>query len=590
MLWINIYQLIILEEKVLLNKKIIVLTILLVSLLAISAVSAADNATSDVVGAEETITDAINVEEEKEVVSAKENQVFLGNESQVGTFDELSSLITNTFEGGTLELDKDYKYINGSTEGISIDKQITIDGKGHIVDGNNLSKIFNINEFFIDGNIVLKNISFINGYTNNNGAAIYADSVDLSIVNCNFINCFSKGNGCGISIDSDVYLYISNCSFINCSSKGNGGAMSFGLSSNGNIANCSFVNCSSKGNGGGICFDVGSKEGKVVNCSFESCSARYGGAIYVDEESTVRIISSTLKNNKETYGWAISGGIIFDCKITDDGQSGSSSKNNYGEIVPEEIISDDDGIVTLKFPKDAEGTVEVFINGTSVAVVNIVNGIANIDLSRYKGNYILTFGYSGDNNYPAFIKNSNVTINVITTVIIAKNAKVTYSAGSYYKITVYESKGVIAKIASVVIKSNNKLFKTLTTNNNGIANFKVTQVPGTYKLKITSLGKTVTKTLTVKHIVTLKAVKVKKSAKKLILQATLAKVNKKYLKKKTVTFKFNGKKYKAKTNSKGVAKVTIKKSVLKKLKVGKKVTYQASYLKDTVKKTVKVKK
>ena len=571
-------------------KKIMLLAIILTCLFAVSQVSAADNATSDVVSVEETITEAINVEEEKEVVSAKENQVFLGNESQVGTFDELSSLITNTFEGGTLELDKDYKYINGSTEGISIDKQITIDGKGHIVDGNNLSKIFNINEFFIDGNIVLKNISFINSYTNNNGAAIYADSVDLSIVNCNFINCFSKGNGCGISIDSDVYLYISNCSFINCSSKGNGGAMSFGLSSNGNIANCSFVNCSSKGNGGGICFDMGSKEGKVVNCSFESCSARYGGAIYVDEESTVRIISSTLKNNKETYGWAISGGIIFDCKITDDGQSGSSSKNNYGEIVPEEIISDDDGIVTLKFPKDAEGTVEVFINGTSVAVVNIVKGIANIDLSRYKGNYILTFGYSGDNNYPAFIKNSNVTINVITTVIIAKNAKVTYSAGSYYKITVYKSKGVIAKIASVVIKSNNKLFKTLTTNNNGIANFKVTQVPGTYKLKITSLGKTVTKTLTVKHIVTLKTATVKKSAKKLILQATLAKVNKKYLKKKTVTFKFNGKKYKAKTNAKGVAKVTIKKSVLKKLKVGKKVTYQATYLKDTVKKTVKVKK
>jgi len=36
--------------------------------------------------------------------------------------------------------------------------------------------------------------------------------------------------------------------------------------------------------------------------------------------------------------------------------------------------------------------------------------------------------------------------------------------------------------------------------------------------------------------------------------------------------------------------VTIKSNVLNKLKVGKKVTYQATYLKDTVKKTVKVKK
>ena len=41
---------------------------------------------------------------------------------------------------------------------------------------------------------------------------------------------------------------------------------------------------------------------------------------------------------------------------------------------------------------------------------------------------------------------------------------------------------------------------------------------------------------------------------------------------------------------KGVAKVTIKKKVLKKLKVGKKVKYQASYGKIVAKKTVKVKK
>ena len=43
-------------------------------------------------------------------------------------------------------------------------------------------------------------------------------------------------------------------------------------------------------------------------------------------------------------------------------------------------------------------------------------------------------------------------------------------------------------------------------------------------------------------------------------------------------------------HKKGVAKVTIKSKVLKKLKAGKKVKYQVTYKKDTVKKTVKVKK
>ncbi len=88
---------------------------------------------------------------------------------------------------------------------------------------------------------------------------------------------------------------------------------------------------------------------------------------------------------------------------------------------------------------------------------------------------------------------------------------------------------------------------------------------------------------------TLKKVKVKRSAKKLVLTATL-KINGKAVKGKVIKFKFNKKNYKAKTNSKGIAKVTIKKKVLKKLKAGKKVKYQASYGKTIVKKSVKVKK
>ena len=90
-------------------------------------------------------------------------------------------------------------------------------------------------------------------------------------------------------------------------------------------------------------------------------------------------------------------------------------------------------------------------------------------------------------------------------------------------------------------------------------------------------------------VLTLKKVNVKKSAKKLVLTAKLTK-GKSLIKGKKITFKFNGKTYKAKTNKKGIAKVTIKKNVLKKLKVGKKIKYQAKYGKLTVKRTAKVKK
>ena len=135
---------------------------------------------------------------------------------------------------------------------------------------------------------------------------------------------------------------------------------------------------------------------------------------------------------------------------------------------------------------------------------------------------------------------------------------------------------------------------------NGVANVKMPDLDnGAYSYSITYSGdgkyssftKTgkVTVNKPVKTTLTLKKVKVKRSAKKLTIQATL-KINGKAVKGKIIKFKFNKKNYKAKTNAKGVAKITVKKSVLKKLKKGKKVTYTATYGKVTKKVTVKVKK
>ena len=172
------------------------------------------------------------------------------------------------------------------------------------------------------------------------------------------------------------------------------------------------------------------------------------------------------------------------------------------------------------------------------------------------------------------------------------NVNMQYSAGKTLTLKVYDIFGKLVKSGETVkIKIGKKTF-TAKAGKNGVVKFKIpnTVTPGKYTITATYKDFKVSKKLTVKQILTVKTVKVKKSAKKLVLTATLKKVNGKYLKGKKITFKFNGKTYKAKTNKKGVAKVTIKKSVLKKLKVGKNVKYQATYLKDTVKKSAKVKK
>ena len=85
----------------------------------------------------------------------------------------------------------------------------------------------------------------------------------------------------------------------------------------------------------------------------------------------------------------------------------------------------------------------------------------------------------------------------------------------------------------------------------------------------------------------IKKFKIRKSAKKLTIKSTL-KINGKKVKGYNLIFKFNKKFYTAKTNKKGVAKITIKHKTLKKLKAGKKVKIKVDCGIKTVKKTVKV--
>ena len=236
---------------------------------------------------------------------------------------------------------------------------------------------------------------------------------------------------------------------------------------------------------------------------------------------------------------------------------------------------------------DAKGTVTFFVNGVKYAVINVVNGMAKLDISKFvNGYYQIDWQYSGDSKYDSSSGHSSFNVNFR---IAANDLTVLYSSAKSYSVRVYGSNGAIGGV-SVKFLVNGKVLKTVKTNANGVASVAIKNAPGTYKITTQALGQSSTKTLKVTHVLSLKSVKVKKSAKKLVLKATLKKVNGKYLKSKKITFKFNGKKFTAKTNKKGVVKVIIKAKLLKKLKAGKKVKYQATYLKDTVKKSVKVKK
>ena len=189
--------------------------------------------------------------------------------------------------------------------------------------------------------------------------------------------------------------------------------------------------------------------------------------------------------------------------------------------------------------------------------VDMVDGVATVTLPALKNgiNYFTAWvmtDVNGDDgeSYEVYVQIEGV--NPIkaddTTSVFFNTARYSVEM-KYLNGTAIES----GKVTFYILDGKKQILKKDVYIKNGTAtlSYKITQGVKTYTIKTVYNKASLSKKLSVKHLVTLKKVTVKKSAKKLVLTATLGKVNGKYLKNKKVTFKFNGKTYKAKTTKKG---------------------------------------
>ena len=200
----------------------------------------------------------------------------------IGSFTELNKIINNN-SNEVITLDAYYTYNStfdsDFSEGIMINRDVTIYGNGYTIDGNDESRIFYIK----GGNVVFYNITFING-NSGNGGAIYG--------NCKAINCSFKENHAS-----------------------NGGALYYG----------SAVDCTFFGNsayyGGALCY------GSAVNCSFVGNSViSEGGALYYG----CAVNCSFVDNNADGYGGAMSCGSAVDCTFSGNTADSGGAAMNFG--------------------------------------------------------------------------------------------------------------------------------------------------------------------------------------------------------------------------------------------------------------------
>lgn len=250
-------------------------------------------------------------------------------------------------------------------------------------------------------------------------------------------------------------------------------------------------------------------------------------------------------------------------------------------------VDDDAGEATFTFtlPEDAEGTFMVNING-EIYAESIVDGKAVVvvdDLTP--GDYKATLSYSGDEVYAGFKNSTKFRVGKYK---IDKNKDKDVLLGKTVKYTVHLTKDTQAmENKTIKFRVNGKTYYAV-TDRNGYASI-IVKLPAMKKYTVTAqYGSIKVKNKIKVHVIDAKNLKVSKRSDYLKVKVSLKKVNKKYLSKKKVTLKFNGKTYTGKTNSKGVVTFTLKKSAFAKLKVGKSYNYTVKYSTDIVSKKIKI--
>ena len=198
--------------------------------------------------------------------------------------------------------------------GVIINKNIRIDGKGHTIDAKNLGRIFKINNWC---DVTLTNVTLTNGNATVEAGAIY-NFGNLDLVHVNFVNNTAKYGG---AIMNYAYgLVLDDSTFTNNTAK-IGGAI-YNSEDCFVVGNSTFTNNTAKIGGAIYNYGIGFVVG---NSTFANNTAEDAGAVYNEGDNSV-VGNSTFVNNTAT---SIGGAIINKGKLVVDNSAFEDNAANY---------------------------------------------------------------------------------------------------------------------------------------------------------------------------------------------------------------------------------------------------------------------
>ena len=211
--------------------------------------------------------------------------------------------------------DEEEKY----SEGIEIeDNNLIIEGNGHTIDAQQKIRIFQVT----GKNITIKNITLKNGYTEENGGAIY-NSEKLTLTNTILTKNITKYDGGAIFNNGTLTIQDSTLN----NNTGNWGGAIF---NNGTLTIKQSTLNDNNGRGGGAIFNI--KTITIVasilnNNNANKIGGSYGGAIDNIEDGIINIQDSILANNTANHD---GGAINNDGSLTISNSTLSNNTAKYG--------------------------------------------------------------------------------------------------------------------------------------------------------------------------------------------------------------------------------------------------------------------
>lgn len=470
-----------------------------------------------------------------------------------------------------------------------------------------------------DAYAYITNCTFKNNEANYFGGALGLYDSNVIVKNCNFQSNRAKTGGAISIVNGMGNLTVVNCSFKLNKASEFGGALDIAAIYTryfAKVYNSTFT-LNTANNGGAV-----NAEGSTIsNCIFMNNNAYYGGAIF----SNTTFLGEAI-TDKTIVEYSIFDNNIADISGLDYYGTSYLVNNNFwgnnfnslnGLKGSNHIffVSDNDKLTWVNIEiKGSEnvtlGSHEyllkfVFNNGNDLNGTlpdykvklsnNILNNTLDVNEAIISDNTcILHYNATAGGNDVLVVKNinnvlitakdieikgqtpdidndSSVVVKKVTKLTVPNKTIVVTSNNKKVTILLADSEGnpISNKIVNFKI---NGVSSSVKTNFKGEADIKLNLKVNTYKLTVKFEGdnnyKSVSKVATIKVIKEKTKLKVpkktyKKSSKSKKVYITLKSASGKALSKKKVTFKLNGKKYSAKTNSKGKAIVKVKLNVKK---------------------------